>query len=153
MSEERALRHNTGKPPLYYLLTFPEAMRGVARVSAYGEAKYARFNYLKGAPASESISCLMRHLLAWYNGEDVDPESGLNHLDAVSWNALRLTDELTRRPELDDRPNRAASPTQDRDGEGDCDTCKHHELHAREIPCNHCAVIENGPVPQWTPRT
>jgi hypothetical protein len=103
---ERALRHNEGKPTLHTALTFPEALRGVARVTAYGEKKYARFNYLKGAPASQSIDCALRHLLAWYNGEDKDAESGLNHLDHFAWNAMRLADEMQRRPELDDRPGK-----------------------------------------------
>ena len=104
---ERALRHNSGKPALHAALCFPEALRGNARVTAYGAAKYARYNFKKGAPASESVDCAMRHLLAWWNGEDTDPESGQSHLDHFVWNAMRLADELQgpMKAELDDRPS------------------------------------------------
>lgn len=100
-----AQRFNSGKPELHYLLTFPEAMRGIARVTTYGSKKYALYNYTKGAPASESVSCALRHLLAWFSGEDTDPESGLCHLDAFVWNAARLTHEMATRPDLDNRPH------------------------------------------------
>lgn len=101
----KALRYNSGKPALDYLLTFPEALKGVAAVSSYGEQKYERYNYLKGAPASESVSSLLRHLLAWHTGEDNDSESKLSHLAHVAWNALRLCDEMARTPIItDDRP-------------------------------------------------
>lgn len=100
-----AKRDNSGKPALSVVLTFPEALRGVARAAAFGEKKYDRYNYLKGAPASQSVNSTLSHLLAWWSGEETDAESGLSHLDHFVWNALRLTDELTRRPELDDRPD------------------------------------------------
>lgn len=124
---ERALRYNTGKPQVHFALTFPEAINGTARVSVYGSRKYDLYNYLKGAPASESIDCLMRHLMKWWMGEDrdtdpncadctirdtTDPEhlckkhSGLSHLDHAHWNLSRLVDEMHRKPELDDRPHK-----------------------------------------------
>lgn len=105
-SNDLALRFNTGKPELHYCLTFPEALRGIARVTTYGSKKYALYNYTKGAPASQSIGCALRHLLAWMGGEDIDPESGQHHLDHFVWNAARLCDEMQRRPELDDRPHK-----------------------------------------------
>lgn len=124
---ERALRYNAGKPQVHFALTFPEAINGAARVSMYGSRKYALYNYLKGAPVSESLDCLMRHLMKWWMGEDrdtdpncpdcaardtSDPEhlckkhSGLSHLDHAVWNMLRLADEAQRKPELDDRPHK-----------------------------------------------
>lgn len=103
--KELALRYNTGKPTLHVNLNFPEALRGTARVTAYGEQKYARNNYLKGAPASQSVDCMMRHLEKWWNGENNDSESGLSHLDHFVWNAMRLANEMHTRPDLDDRPH------------------------------------------------
>ena len=103
MEQPQALRHNGGKPELSYVLTFPDALREVARVSTYGADKYERGNYLKGAPLSQSVDCLLRHLLAWSQGEDTDPESGHSHLGHVVWNALRLCQESIVRPDLDDR--------------------------------------------------
>lgn len=100
-----AERFNTGKPELHYVLTFPEALRGIARVTTYGSKKYAPYNYTKGAPASQSVSCALRHLMAWFAGEDIDSESGHSHLDHFIWNAARLAHEMATRPELDDRPH------------------------------------------------
>lgn len=55
------------------------------------------------APSSQSVNCLLRHLLAWQEGEERDPESGQLHLAHVVWNALRLCQESIVRPDLDDR--------------------------------------------------
>lgn len=98
-----AMRDNGGKPELCYALTFPEALKAIADVSTYGATKYERGNYLKGAPLSQSVNSLLRHLLLWWSGEDKDPESGHGHLAHVAWNALRLCQESIVRKDLDDR--------------------------------------------------
>lgn len=101
--EKQALRFNAGKPELSYALTFGDALREMAKVCAYGAGKYERANYTKGARLSQSVDCLLRHLLAWQEGEDRDQESGQLHLAHVVWNALRLCQEAIVRPDLDDR--------------------------------------------------
>lgn len=103
LKTSQAMRFNEGKPELSYLLTFGDALREFAKVCAYGAAKYERANYTKGAPLSQSMDCLLRHLLKWNEGEDRDPESGQLHLAHVVWNALRLCQEAIVRPDLDDR--------------------------------------------------
>lgn len=102
-AREMALRYNQGKPPLSYILAFPDALRAFARVCAYGARKYNAFNFVKGAPTSQSVDSLLRHLSDWQNGQDIDPESGEHHLAHVLWNALRLCQEALCRPDLDDR--------------------------------------------------
>ncbi len=69
----------------------------------YGANKYEANNWIQGAPHSQSTDCLLRHLLAWQEGEERDPESGQLHLAHVVWNALRLLQESIVRPDLDDR--------------------------------------------------
>lgn len=105
--DKRALRFNKGKPELFYVLTFPKALEGVAKVATFGASKYSAFNYLHGAPASESINSAMRHLLYWFNGENFDNESSLHHLEHFAWNALRFVDEMLgdKAEQLDDRPH------------------------------------------------
>lgn len=106
----RALRSNKGKPELRYLLTFPHAAEGIARVSMYGASKYALYNYMMGAPASQQVDCLMRHLNDWWGkGKNQDEDAAKHGFDihplySLAWNAMRLAEELTTRPELDDRP-------------------------------------------------
>lgn len=103
---KKALRLNEGKAPLAYVLTFPEAIRGIAKVCEVGEAKYARLNYLlAGKPSSEYVNSLMRHLLAWHTGEDIDPESGCHHLDHVVWNSMALSEFVHTNKSIDDRPH------------------------------------------------
>ena len=52
----------------------------VAAVLAFGAKKYASNNWRKGMKWSEVYSALQRHLNAWQDGEENDPESGLSHL-------------------------------------------------------------------------
>ena len=95
--EGHALRYNANKPELSYLLTFPNAIKEFAAVCMKGAEKYERGNYLKGAPTSEYVDCLMRHLTEYYSGVDIDPDSGKHHLGHVVWNALMLAEvALTR---------------------------------------------------------
>lgn len=61
-----------------------------ARVADMGAKKYAPWNWAKGLPVSQLASSLQRHLWAYMEGEDHDPESGLSHLDHVLWNAVAL---------------------------------------------------------------
>ncbi len=66
------------------------ALLRVAEVAGYGGRKYERGNYLKGYAWSWSFDALMRHLLAFWSGENVDPESGLPHMAHASWHTLAL---------------------------------------------------------------
>lgn len=69
----------------------PLALLVLAEVSGFGAQKYAAFNYLKGYDWDLSYNALTRHLLAFWNGEDLDPESGLPHITHAAWHALALT--------------------------------------------------------------
>jgi hypothetical protein len=82
----------------------PVALEQLALVYGFGEAKYARFNYLRGYPWSMSVDALYRHFLAWQSGEDRDPESGLPHMAHVAWHALTLLSFQLRAVGTDDRP-------------------------------------------------
>lgn len=102
----KARRDNSRKPPLSYLLAFPEALRGFAAVCRHGERKYAKMNFAKwGKPSSEYVDCILRHLLKWNEGEDLDSESGQNHLSHVVWNALALAHSVIAKRGIDDRPH------------------------------------------------
>ena len=101
-----ALRSNTGKPEMSYILTFPQAIAELAKGCMYGGEKYERGNYLRGGkPLTEYVDCLLRHLTAWQNGEDDDPESGCSHLGHVLWNALALCQFALSGNSKDDRIN------------------------------------------------
>ncbi len=103
MTEERAIRYNGGKPQLSYLLEFPNAIKAVAAVAEMGANKYVRHNWKKGFDSSSILDSLLRHLVAYQNGEDIDPESGLQHLGHAAWNVLALIENQAIHPELDNR--------------------------------------------------
>ena len=97
------LRLNSGKPPIE--LVSPEAIYSMARALDYGAKKYAKRNWERGMDWSIPYACLMRHLMAWFSGEDRDAESGLNHLDHVLANAMMLAHYNKYYLKGDDRPS------------------------------------------------
>ena len=59
-----------------------EAIIAAAEVFAFGAKKYGKNNWRKDVnkfPSTRHYGSIMRHLLAWNSGEDIDPESGLPH--------------------------------------------------------------------------
>lgn len=67
------------KPPLN--LIPGEAITAMGRAFGYGARKYAPDNWRKCDDPGRYVAAAMRHLVAWNGGEELDPESGLSHLD------------------------------------------------------------------------
>lgn len=102
VESKKAARYNEGKDPMH--LVPPDAIRAMAKVLEVGAKKYALRNWELGANYSVPYASLMRHLLAFWDGEDKDSESGLPHLYHVIMNAAFLVRYYEKFPELDDRP-------------------------------------------------
>lgn len=79
------------------------AMVGLAMME--GARKYGRHNYRSaGIRASVYFDALMRHMTAWWEGEDIDPDSGLPHpVKAIATLAV-LMDCIMSGNIVDDRP-------------------------------------------------
>jgi hypothetical protein len=98
----KAETYDDGKPPLANL---PLAgLNSVARVQAYGHKKYGDFhNFRKGMEVSRNLSCAMRHIMAYMDGQDKDPESGENHLGHAACRLFFVLQNLEDGVLIDDR--------------------------------------------------
>ncbi len=56
------------------------ALVEIARVREYGNAKYGCPNGWRQCDADDFIEAAMRHIVKYFAGEEVDPESGLPHI-------------------------------------------------------------------------
>lgn len=96
-----ALKFDTDKLPLNLLST--EAMNQTAAVLKFGAQKYAEHNWRNGFTWSRPLAAAMRHLTAFNDGENTDPESGLSHLAHAACCIMFLLEFEKTHPELDDR--------------------------------------------------
>jgi hypothetical protein len=68
-----------GKPQ--YGLTPPKALKAIVEILTFGAEKYEPNNWKRVPDAQRRyFDALQRHLWAWKDGEQNDPESGKNHL-------------------------------------------------------------------------
>ena len=58
----------------------PEMMEAVGDILTVGAKKYADRNWEHGMKWSRPFGALMRHMWAWWRGEDKDSETGRSHL-------------------------------------------------------------------------
>lgn len=99
----KGLRFNNGKLS-WGLLSWP-ALRELVKVLEFGAKKYASWNWSNGLSWTETFESLQRHLLAWYTGEEKDPETGLSHIAHVMCNAMFLMHFVLFGTGRDDRPD------------------------------------------------
>lgn len=97
-----ANKHDTGKPPLE--LVPREMIEGAARAFAFGANKYGRGNWMKGGlTQGRLLGAVLRHLYAYAQRDDLDPESGLCHLDHAAASLGMLMGTVARDLGADDR--------------------------------------------------
>lgn len=95
-------KNDAGKPDLS--LVSSELMVALAEVRAFGATKYPKNNWKLGFKYTRSIAAALRHIMAFKDGEDLDPESGLTHIaHAIASLEHLLHDYKHRRGENDDR--------------------------------------------------
>ena len=76
---------------------------GVAMLE--GSVKYGRHNYrAAGVRASVYYDAVMRHLMAWWEGEDIDTDSNMNHITKALSCLVVLRDAQMQQMYTDDRP-------------------------------------------------
>ena len=74
-----------------------------AKVYGMGAEKYAPHNWRRGYPWSWSYDAMQRHLTQFWNGEDLDEESGLPHVAHARWHTGVLLEFMRYDLGTDDR--------------------------------------------------
>lgn len=70
-----------------------------------GARKYGRHNYRAiGVRGSVYYDAAYRHLATWWEGEDIDPDSGLSHITKAIASLVVLRDGMMNNMWVDDRP-------------------------------------------------
>jgi hypothetical protein len=82
----------------------PVAFFGTSGILTYGALKYRPRNWEVGMDWSRPFAAMLRHMMAFWLGEDTDPESGLLHVDHAACCIMFLQDYVRTHKEYDDRP-------------------------------------------------
>lgn len=73
-----------------------------------GARKYGSHNYrVAGVRASVYYDATMRHLMAFWEGQDIDPASGISHISKAMSSLHVLRDAMLQEMWTDDRPPKA----------------------------------------------
>lgn len=83
------LKNDTNKPNVS--LVDPQWILEIAKVLDFGANKYSPHNWRQGLEWSRLYSAIQRHLLAFLNGEILDPESNLPHLHHAACGLMMLS--------------------------------------------------------------
>jgi hypothetical protein len=84
----------------------PELLFAVAEILDFGAKKYGAYNWSKGMAWSRVFGALMRHMWAWWSGQDKDAETGKSHLWHAGCCIAFLIAYEARGTGTDDRPTK-----------------------------------------------
>lgn len=97
----KALKNDSGKPKIS--LIPKEALWGMAQALTYGANKYGQYNFKAGITYTRLADAAYRHLSAFMDGENIDEESGNNHLYHALASIAMLAYMDANKPDMDDR--------------------------------------------------
>jgi hypothetical protein len=110
-SDNPKTRYGLAKPPI--ALIPMTALVEEACTFRLGAKKYGPANWReKAVPASVYVNAALRHILSWYDGQDLDPESGASHLAHARACMAILIDAASCDKLIDDRPSAGKGPDQ-----------------------------------------
>jgi hypothetical protein len=96
----------------------PRVILELGDLYAIGAKKYSSRNWELGMDFDRPYDALQRHLLKWWDGEELDPIDGQKHLTSVIWNAVALLHYMQnyeKYQQFDTRPHIVA-PTRATEG-------------------------------------
>ena len=91
-----------------------DALEEIIKVMEFGARKYARGNFAsgEGLEYTRVLNSLMRHILAFSRGEDLDPETGISHMAHAGCNILFLLHYIKNPEKFKNNDNRATKIVQ-----------------------------------------
>lgn len=91
-----------------------DALEEIVKVMEFGAKKYARGNFAsgEGLEYTRVLNSLMRHILAFSRGEDLDPETGISHMAHAGCNVLFLLHYIKNPEKFKNNDNRATKIVQ-----------------------------------------
>lgn len=98
---EECKRYNDNKAK-WSLIDF-NSMTFLVKVMEMGIGKYGYNNWKKGRSFTETWESLFRHVMTWKETEDLDKESGINHIGHAMANLMFLAHMTDNKPYFDDR--------------------------------------------------
>jgi hypothetical protein len=104
-------KYDHGKPRVS--LIPPDSIIGLAYALTHGANKYGAHNWCNGPDWSRYLDALMRHVVAFAAGQDIDEDSGLPTIDHVQACAAILSALQKRKIGRDDRQPVGAQPEQE----------------------------------------
>lgn len=106
MREAKPLKLNAGKPRLS--LAMGPGFVEIGKAMTFGATKYSDHNYSEGEglPHLDLVDAAARHLCAYLDGVDLDPESGLHHLAHAGASIVMVLDLIQRGKGSDGRYQR-----------------------------------------------
>lgn len=93
------------KPSVGLVLeSFPRAFLEVAKIADFGAKKYTRHGW-RSVPdgIDRYLNAALRHIVAHYKGELIDPESNCLHLAHAAWGLLAVTELVSQNRENRDK--------------------------------------------------
>lgn len=102
--EVGGVKHDLGKVPLDLLPM--AALMEVGEILRFGAEKYAPYNWAKGMSYSRLIAASLRHIFAFNQGEDLDPETKRSHLAHALCCLLFLMEYETKKSKFEQYDDR-----------------------------------------------
>lgn len=90
------MKYDNGKAP--HALVPIDSLTQVAEVLGFGANKYGTNNWRDDGHCTEwsrTYSSIQRHLNSFWNGEDLDPESGYSHLAHAATQLMILMQHIS----------------------------------------------------------
>lgn len=90
----------------------PAALIHLGHAMQDGAKKYGRMNWREHSVAnSVYYDAIMRHLMAWWDGEDRAEDSGCHHLAHVMACCAIILDSIEQNNLIEDRPHKGSAPS------------------------------------------